>query len=73
MYLFIGPVSHSELVSYLKNVSFHINNTDKGFYDKSVLETSAKMGLLISINADYDTKIFPTKYQDVLKFDGLFK
>ena len=66
---FIGPVSHSELVSYLKNVSFHINNTDKGFYDKSVLETSANGIINFYKNADYDKNI-PTKYQDVLKFDG---
>ena len=66
---FIGTVSHSELVSYLKNVSFHINNTDKGFYDKSVLETSANGIINFYKNADYDKNI-PTKYQDVLKFDG---
>jgi len=66
---FIGPVSHSELVSYLKNVSFHINNTDKGFYDKSVLETLANGIINFYKNADYDKNI-PTKYQDVLKFDG---
>ena len=66
---FIGPVSHSELVSYLKNVSFHINNTNKGFYDKSVLETSANGIINFYKNADYDKNI-PTKYQDVLKFDG---
>ena len=66
---FIGPVSHSELVSYLKNVSFHINNTDKGFYDKSVLETSANGVINFYKNADYDKNI-PIKYQDVLRFDG---
>ena len=66
---FIGPVSHSELVSYLKNVSFHINNTDKGFYDKSVLETSANGIINFYKNADYDKNV-PIKYQDVLRFDG---
>jgi len=66
---FIGPVPHSELVSYLKNVSFHINNTDKGFYDKSVLETSVNGIINFYKNIDYD-KNFPIEYQEVLKFDG---
>ncbi len=66
---FIGPVSHSELVNYLKNVSFHINNTDKGFYDKSVLETSVNGIINFYKNIDYDKNI-PTKYQELLKFDG---
>ena len=66
---FIGPVPHSELVNYLKNVSFHINNTDKGFYDKSVLETSVNGIINFYKNIDYDKNI-PTEYQEVLKFDG---
>ena len=48
---------------------FHINNTDKGFYDKSVLETSANGIINFYKNADYDKNI-PIKYQDVLRFDG---
>ena len=66
---FIGPVPHSELVNYLKNVSFHINNTDKGFYDKSVLETSVNGIINFYKNIDYDKNI-PSKYQEKLKFDG---
>ncbi len=66
---FIGPVSHTELVKYLKNVSFHINNTDKGFYDKSVLETSVNGIINFYKNIDYDKNI-PSKYQENLKFDG---
>ena len=66
---FIGPVPHSELVNYLKNVSFHINNTDKGFYDKSVLETSVTGIINFYKNIDYDKNI-PSKYQENLKFDG---
>jgi len=66
---FIGPVSHSELVKYLKNVSFHINNTDKGFYDKSVLETSVNGIINFYKNIDYDKNI-PSNYQENLKFDG---
>tara|TARA_B100001113_G_scaffold112257_1_gene91156 strand:+ start:726 stop:1784 length:1059 start_codon:yes stop_codon:yes gene_type:complete len=66
---FIGPVPHSELVNYLKNVRFHINNTDKGFYDKSVLETSVNGIINFYKNIDYDKNI-PTEYQEVLKFDG---
>ena len=66
---FIGPVPHSELVNYLKNVSFHINNTDKGFYDKSVLETSVNGIINFYKNIDYDKNI-PSKYQENLKFDG---
>ena len=66
---FIGPVPHSELVNYLKNVNFHINNTDKGFYDKSVLEASVNGIINFYKNIDYDKNI-PTKYQDSLKFDG---
>jgi len=66
---FIGPVSHSELVKYLKNVSFHINNTDKGFYDKSVLETSVNGIINFYKNTDYDKNI-PSEFQENLKFDG---
>ena len=66
---FIGPVPHSELVNYLKNVSFHINNTDKGFYDKSVLETSVNGIINFYKNIDYDKNI-PINYQEVLRFDG---
>ena len=66
---FIGSVSHSELVKYLKNVSFHINNTDKGFYDKSVLETSVNGIINFYKNIDYDKNI-PSKYKETLKFDG---
>ena len=66
---FIGPVPHSELVNYLKNVSFHINNTDKGFYDKSVLETSVNGIINFYKNIDYDKNI-PNKYLEFLKFDG---
>ena len=66
---FIGPVPHSELVNYLKNVSFHINNTNKGFYDKSVLETSVNGIINFYKNIDYDKNI-PSKYQENLKFDG---
>ena len=66
---FIGPVPHSELVNYLKNVSFNINNTDKGFYDKSVLETSVNGIINFYKNIDYDKNI-PSKYHENLKFDG---
>ena len=66
---FIGPVPHSELANYLKNVSFHINNTDKGFYDKSVLETSINGIINFYKNIDYDKNI-PNKYLEFLKFDG---
>ncbi len=66
---FIGPVPHAELVNYLKNVSFHINNTDKGFYDKSVLETSVNGIINFYKNIDYDKNI-PINYQEVLRFDG---
>jgi len=66
---FVGPVPHSELVNYLKNVSFHINNTDKGFYDKSVLETSVNGIINFYKNIDYDKNI-PNKYLEFLKFDG---
>ncbi len=66
---FIGPVPHSELVNCLKNVSFHINNTDKGFYDKSVLETSVNGIINFYKNIDYDKNI-PINYQEVLRFDG---
>ena len=66
---FVGPVPHSELVNNLKNVSFHINNTDKGFYDKSVLETSVNGIINFYKNIDYDKNI-PNKYLEFLKFDG---
>jgi len=66
---FIGPVPHSELVNYLQKVSFHINNTDKGFYDKSVLETSASGIINFYKNIDYDKNI-PFEYKEMLKFDG---
>ena len=69
---FIGPVPHSELVNYLKNVSFHINNTDKGFYDKSVLETTVHGIINLYKNSDYD-KIFNMTGDSLFKFDGSSK
>ena len=45
---------HKNLPSVLKDYSFHINTTDKGFYDKSVLETLSAGLFNFYSNPDYN-------------------
>ena len=67
--IFLGSVPHSQLTEYLNNVGFHINNTDKGFYDKSVLETSIHGIVNLYQNLDYDKNV-PSKHIKNLRFNG---
>ena len=66
---FAGSVPHSNLSSYIDKTGFHINNTPKGFYDKSVLETLSGGIINFYMNSEYDKNIHP-EYLNILKFDG---
>ncbi len=70
--IFLGSVPHNQITEYLNGIGFHINNTDKGFYDKSVLETSIHGIVNLYQNIDYD-KNFPSKYIKYLRFNGSSK
>jgi len=66
---FLGVIPHAELSERIKDVGFHINNTTKGFYDKSVLETMASGIINFYNNSDYDRNVHP-KYIEHLKFNS---
>ena len=69
---FLGSIPHKNLVNEISNLSFHINNTEQGFYDKSVLETMSHGLINFYSNSDYDD-LLPEKYVNKLKFDGTSK
>ena len=60
---------HKNLINEISDFSFHINNTDVGFYDKSVLETMSHGLINFYSNSDYDDLI-PEEYRNKFKFDG---
>ena len=66
---FAGSVPHPNLSTYIDKTGFHINNTPKGFYDKSVLETLSSGIINFYMNSEYDKNIHP-EYLNILKFDG---
>ena len=66
---FAGSVPHPNLSTYIDKTGFHINNTPKGFYDKSVLETLSGGIINFYMNSEYDKNIHP-KYLNILRFDG---
>ena len=66
---FAGSVPHPNLSTYIDKTGFHINNTPKGFYDKSVLETLTGGIINFYMNSEYDKNIHP-EYLKILKFDG---
>ena len=66
---FAGSVPHPNLSKYIDKTGFHINNTPKGFYDKSVLETLSSGIINFYMNSEYDKNIHP-KYLNILRFDG---
>ena len=66
---FAGSVPHPNLSKYIDKTGFHINNTPKGFYDKSVLETLSSGVINFYMNSEYDKNIHP-KYLNILRFDG---
>ena len=66
---FAGSVPHPNLSTYIGKTGFHINNTPKGFYDKSVLETLSGGIINFYLNSEYDKNIHP-EYLKILKFDG---
>ena len=67
--IFLGSVPHKNLINEISNLSFHINNTEQGFYDKSVLETMSHGLINFYSNSDYDD-LLPEEYRDKFKFDG---
>ena len=66
---FAGSIPHPNLSKYIDKTRFHINNTPKGFYDKSVLETLSGGIINFYMNSEYDKNIHP-EYINILKFDG---
>ena len=66
---FAGSIPHPNLSKYIDKTRFHINNTPKGFYDKSVLETLSSGIINFYMNSEYDKNIHP-EYLNILKFDG---
>ena len=66
---FLGSIPHKNLINEISDFSFHINNSEKGFYDKSVLETMSHGLLNFYSNSDYDDLI-PEEYRNNFKFDG---
>ena len=66
---FAGSIPYPNLNTYIDKTGFHINNTPKGFYDKSVLETLSGGIINFYMNSEYDKNIHP-KYLKILKFDG---
>ena len=66
---FLGSMPHKNLINEISDFSFHINNTEKGFYDKSVLETMSYGLINFYSNSDYD-ELLPEEYKDIFKFDG---
>ena len=66
---FAGSIPHLNLSKYIDKTRFHINNTPKGFYDKSVLETLSGGIINFYMNSEYDKNIHP-EYINILKFDG---
>ena len=66
---FLGSIPHKNLINKISNLSFHINNTEQGFFDKSVLETMSHGLINFYSNSDYD-ELLPKKYVDKFKFDG---
>ena len=66
---FLGSIPHKNLINEISEFSFHINNTEKGFYDKSVLEMMSHGLINFYSNSDYD-ELLPEEYQDKFKFDG---
>ena len=66
---FAGSIPHPNLSKYIDKTRFHINNTPKGFYDKSVLETLSGGIINFYMNSEYDKNIHPV-YLNILKFDG---
>ena len=66
---FAGSIPHPNLSKYIDKTRFHINNTPKGFYDKSVLETLSGGIINFYMNSEYDKNIHP-EYLNILKFDG---
>ena len=67
--IFAGSIPHPNLSKYIDKTRFHINNTPKGFYDKSVLETLSGGIINFYMNSEYDKNIHP-EYLNILKFDG---
>ena len=65
----MGSIPHKNLINKISNLSFHINNTEQGFFDKSVLETMSHGLINFYSNSDYD-ELLPEKYVDKFKFDG---
>jgi len=65
---FLGKQPHSELPELLKKYDVNINNAQKGFFDKAVLETCAA-GIINFYRSDDFNFLYSKTLQSILNFD----
>tara|TARA_B100000287_G_scaffold370230_1_gene367591 strand:- start:7316 stop:8374 length:1059 start_codon:yes stop_codon:yes gene_type:complete len=71
---FLGKQPHEKLPGMLDNYDININNAEKGFFDKAVLETCAA-GLINFYRSDDFDFLYSNDFQNILKFkkNNLYK
>ena len=65
---FLGKQPHAKLPELLKKYDVNINNAQKGFFDKAVLETCAAGIINFYRSEDFDF-LYSENLQNILKFD----
>ena len=65
---FLGKQPHAKLPELLKKYDVNINNAQKGFFDKAVLETSAAGIINFYRSEDFDF-LYSKNLQNILRFD----
>ena len=65
---FLGKQPHAKLPELLKKYDVNINNAQKGFFDKAVLETCSAGIINFYRSEDFDF-LYSENLQNILKFD----
>ena len=65
---FLGKQPHAKLPELLKKYDVNINNAQKGFFDKAVLETCAA-GIINFYRSDDFDFLYSKTFQNILNFD----
>ena len=65
---FLGKQPHAKLPELLKKYDVNINNAQKGFFDKAVLETCAA-GIINFYRSDDFDFLYSETFQNILNFD----
>ena len=65
---FLGKQPHAKLPEILKKYDVNINNAQKGFFDKAVLETCAA-GIINFYRSDDFDFLYSETFQNILNFD----